>query len=194
GWRPPTPPPDGDETAAPPALAAGRVSRVHFTADSRFAAFTIEPNKDDVLKARKEKKTPDASPKNALGIMDLSSEKGGQMTRIERVKSFQVPEDGAGWIAYQLEAKPEEKKSDDKGAATNPEQKQNDGADEDLQQRGRGAGGGAAGGRPAGARKEYGTDLVLRNLSNGNERTFAEALEYSFAKDAKTLVFTVSSK
>src|SRR6266542_2681555 len=40
GWRPPTPPPDGDETPAPAALAqAGRAPRVHFTADSRFAAF-----------------------------------------------------------------------------------------------------------------------------------------------------------
>jgi len=104
GWRPPTPPPDGDETPGPAALAqAGRVSRAHFTADSRFAAFTIEPNKGDVLKARKEKKAPDAMPKNALGIMDLSN---GQVTRVERVKSFQAPEDGPGWIAYQLEARP----------------------------------------------------------------------------------------
>lgn len=187
GWRPPTPPPDGAETPAPAALAqAGRLSRVFFTADSRFAAFTIEPNKDDVLKARKEKKAPDAMPKNALGIMDLSQ--GGQVSRVERVKGFQTPEDGSGWIAYQLEAKPEEKKPDDKAAK--PEQRQNENDDEDFQQRGRGP----RGGRPGGPRKEYGSDLVLRNLSNGVERTFADALEYSFSKDAKTLVFTVSSR
>src|SRR5262249_43974158 len=101
GWRPPTPPPGDDETPSPAALAqAGRLSRVYFTADSRFAAFTIEPNKEDALKARKEKKAPDAAPKNALGIMDLSN---GQVARVERVKSFQAPEDGPGWIAYQLE-------------------------------------------------------------------------------------------
>ncbi|HEV2667025.1 MAG TPA: prolyl oligopeptidase family serine peptidase, partial [Blastocatellia bacterium] len=186
GWRPPAPPPDGDETPGPAAIAqAGRLSRVQFTADSRFAAFTIEPNKDDVLKARKEKKTPDAMPKNALGVMDLSN---GQVTRVERVKSFQAPEDGREWIAYQLEAKPEERKADDKAAK--PEQQQNENDDEDFQQRGRGA----AGGRPGGARKEYGSDLVLRNLTNGAERTFADALEYSFSKDARTLVFTVSSR
>jgi dipeptidyl aminopeptidase/acylaminoacyl peptidase len=184
GWRPPTPPPDADETPGPAALAqAGRASRVNFTADSRFAAFTIEPNKDDVLKARKEKKAPDAMPKNALGIMDLSN---GQVTRVERVKSFQAPEDAPGWIAYQLEAKPEEKKAEDKAA----EQKQNENDDEDFQQRGRGA----AGGRTGAARKEYGSDLVLRNLTTGVERTFADALEYSLSKDAKTLVFTVSSR
>src|SRR6476646_6010679 len=49
-------------------------------------------------------------PKNALGIMDLSS---GQVARVERVKNFQVPEDASGFIAYSLEAKP--------GAAPNRE-------------------------------------------------------------------------
>jgi dipeptidyl aminopeptidase/acylaminoacyl peptidase len=49
-------------------------------------------------------------------------------------------------------------------------------------------------GRLGSNRKEYGTDLVLRRLSDGNERTLAEALDYSFTKDAKTLVYTVSSK
>src|SRR5262249_56200001 len=102
----------------------GRVRGAKFSGDRRFAAFTIEPNKGDVLKARKEKKAPDAMPKNALGIMDLSS---GQVTRVERVKSFQAPEDGPGWIAYQLEAKPEERKAEDKAA----EQKQNENDDED---------------------------------------------------------------
>ncbi len=196
GWRPPTPPPSADgaePTAGPPGLAVSATTRPRFTADSRFALFTIEPNKADVLKARKDKKTPDQMPKNALGIMDLSPEKGGQVTRVERVKSFQVPEDGAGWLAYALEAKAEEKKPEEK-AATPSQEKQNDAA-EDFQQRGRGTGAGAAGGRPGSpSKKEYGTDLVLRNLANGSERTFADALDYSFSKDAKSLVFTVSSK
>jgi dipeptidyl aminopeptidase/acylaminoacyl peptidase len=187
GWRPPTPPPAGDEAPAGGALAAGRISRVSFISGGRFAAFAIEPNKADVLKARKEKKAPDASPKDALGIMDLSS---GQVTRVERVKSFQAPEGGPDLIAYQLEARPEEKKADDKAAEPKPETKQGDGDDEDFQQRGRGG----AGARPGAARKEYGSDLVLRNLTTGAERTFADALEYSFSKDARTLVFSVSSK
>jgi dipeptidyl aminopeptidase/acylaminoacyl peptidase len=192
GWRPPTPPADSGETPSPAAFGqAARQSRVFFTQDSRFAAFTIEPNKSDVLKARKEKKSPDASPKNALGIMDLSN---GQVTRIERMKSFQMPEDGPGWIAYQLEAKSEERKPDDKSATPATEPKPNENDEEDFQQRGRGAGAGAAGARSGGARKEYGSDLALRNLSTGAERIFADALEYSFSKDAKTLVYTVSSR
>ena len=68
-------------------------------------------------------------PKNALGIMDLSN---GQVTRIERVKGFQVPEDGAGWLAYALETKVEEKKPEEKAATPNQESKQNDDAEEDA--------------------------------------------------------------
>lgn len=197
GWRPPAPPPDPtDPGAAAAAFAAqGRLARPFFTADSKHVLFTIEPTKAEILKARKDKKAPDAMPKNALGIMDLAT---GQVTRIERVKGFQVPEDGAGYVAYQLEAKAEEKKPEPAADAPKPGDADAEAveAEQDLWQ-GRGAGGrpGAAqaGGRP-GNRKEYGTDLVLRKLSDGSERTFAEALDYSFSKDAKLLTFTVSAK
>ena len=174
GWRPPLPPPDFSDPAAAQNFIAqmNRVVRPQFTADSRFALFTIEPNKADVLKARKEKKKPEEMPKNALGIMDLAN---GQVTRIERIKSFQVPEDGAGYVAYLLEAKPEEKKPD-AAPATPPAAPQP-----------------ARAGRNS-RKKEYGTDLVLRNLATGAERTFADTLDYSLSKDARTLVFTVSSK
>ncbi len=190
GWRPPTPPPDNAEGPGPGAgfqALAGAV-RPRITADSRFAIFTIEPNKADILKARKDKKTPDQMPKNALGIMDLSN---GQVTRVERVKNFQVPEDAAGWLAYSLEAKVEERRPE--AAADAPKPPNDDEAEEDFQRPGGAQGRGAAGGRP-GARKEYGTDLVLRNLANNSERTFTDALDYSFSKDAKTLVYTVSAR
>src|SRR2546425_1047503 len=43
-------------------------------------------------------------------------------------------------------------------------------------------------------KKEYGSDLVLRNTASGTERNFSDALDYTLSKDAKTLVFAVSSK
>ena len=184
GYRPPVAPADAGETGPP--IGFGQVNRVVrpvFTSDSRFVIFTIEPTKAELNQAKKDKKKPEDMPKNALGIMDLSS---GQVTRIEKVKGFQVPEDVAGWIAYQLEAKPEEKKPE----ADAP--KPND--DSEDQQRGGGGRAGAGGGRPAGNKKEFGTDLVLRNLTTGAERTFANALDYSFSKDAKALVYTVSAR
>ncbi len=178
GWRQPAPTPEFTD----PAVAQNffnqmsRLSRPSITADSRFAVFTIEPHKADVLKARKEKMKPEEMPKNALGIMDLSN---GQVMRAERVKSFQVPEDGAGYVAYLLEAKPEEKKPE--GAQTPAAA----GAERATATPAR---------RPREKKKEYGADLVLRNLANNNERTFADVLDYSFSKDAKNLVFTVSSR
>src|SRR6202040_3602350 len=106
--------------------AQARLVRPAFTADSRFVVFSIEPTKADVNKAKKAGSSPTVRegsggsstskdmPKNALGIMDLSN---GQVTRIENVKSFQVPEDGSGFIAYLLEPKPEPKKPDDRGSS-----------------------------------------------------------------------------
>jgi dipeptidyl aminopeptidase/acylaminoacyl peptidase len=173
GWRQPVPPSDPSDPSPPQATQAqsARLVRPSFSADSRYLIFIIEPNKADVIKARKEKKRPDEMPKNALGIMDLSN---GQVTKTERVKSFQLPEDGAGYLAYLSEPKPDNSESAKAAAAERPTT--------------------PAGRRGRGRRDEYGSDLVLRNLTNGSERTFSDALDYSFSKDAKSLLFTVSSK
>ena len=145
--------------------------RPFFTADSRFVVFQILPAKAETEKAKKDKKRPEEMPKNAIGIMDLAT---GQVTRVERVKSFQVPEEAAGFIAYSLEAKVEERKPEDRrpdaGAAA-PNR-----------------------GRRDPKRKEYGTDLVLRNMADKSERSFSDVLEYTISKDAKNLVFAVSSR
>jgi dipeptidyl aminopeptidase/acylaminoacyl peptidase len=168
GYRPPTPPPDPSDPAATQAfLAQGRLLRPTFSTDGKYLFFNIEPTKAEILKARKEKKRPDDFPKNALGIMDLGT---GQVTKIESVKSYQVPEDGSGFVAILKEPGKAEP-----AAPGAPAQ-----------------GGPAA--RPPAKKKEYGSDLVLRNLAAGAERTFPEVLEYSFSKDGKSLVFAVSSK
>src|SRR5438270_3131318 len=117
GYRPPAPPPDDSLPNFGELIAAqGRLARPAFTADSRFVGFSIEPAKAELNKAKKAGRSPtvregagttasrDADmPKNALGIMDLSN---GQVAKIDRVKNFQVPEEGAGFIAYLMEAKP----------------------------------------------------------------------------------------
>jgi dipeptidyl aminopeptidase/acylaminoacyl peptidase len=146
-------------------------SQLGITTDSRFLVFTIFPTKDEVKQARKAKKRPEDMPKNALGIMDLST---GQVTRVDKVKRFQLPEEAAGFIAYSLEAKTEPRAPGAAPAAPRPE--------------------GAQPARPRTPRKEYGTDLILRNLADNTERTFADVLEFSFSDDGKSLVYTVSSK
>jgi hypothetical protein len=102
GYRPPVPPPDDPGTSIAEFQAGqARLLRPVFTADSRFVVFGTEPMKADLNKAKKDKKKPEEMPKNGMGIMDLST---GTVTQIERVKSFQVPEEGTGFIAYLLEA------------------------------------------------------------------------------------------
>ncbi len=186
GYRPPAPPPDDSIPNFGELIAAqARLARPAFTADNRFVVFSIEPTKAELNKAKKDKKKPEDMPKNALGIMDLSS---GQVAKIERVKNFQVPEDAGGFIAYLMEAKPAAppaKEATPKENSTNPEEELQD---EDSAQAPQGA-------RPGrGSKKEYGTDLVVRNTTTGTERTISDVLDYSLSKDAKTLAYTVASK
>src|ERR1051325_11249266 len=131
GYRPPAPPPDDSLPNSGELIAAqARLTRPAITADTRFVVFSIEPTKADLNKAKRGSSPAPGSPtgqpgwsgavregapgnasgardanmpKNALGIMDLSS---GQVAKIDRVKNFQVPEDGGGFIAYLMEAKP----------------------------------------------------------------------------------------
>jgi dipeptidyl aminopeptidase/acylaminoacyl peptidase len=160
------PAPPGGE-GPPPVFGA----RLFITADSRFAVFQILPTKAETDKAKKEKKKPEDMPKNALGIMDLTT---GDVTRIERVKSFQVPEDGAGFIAYLLEPKKEERRTEGGSAAASPPPAAPAASDK--------------------KKKEYGSDLVLRNLNDKTERSYADVLEYTLSKDAKHLLYAVSAK
>src|SRR5436190_15093106 len=94
GYRPPAPPPDDSIPNFGELIAAqARLARPAFTADSRFVVFSIEPAKAELNKAKKAggsstaregagSASRDANmPKNALGIMDLSS---GQVAKIDR--------------------------------------------------------------------------------------------------------------
>ncbi len=179
GYHPPTPPPDASDPAATLAFVAlGRLLRPVFSADSKFAFFNIEPNKADILKARKDKKKPEDFPKNALGIMDLAT---GKVTRVEDVKSFQVPEDGSGFVAILKEPVKEDKKADAATTNSNANTTATAASPTPTPQ-------------PGAKKKEYGSTLVLRSLTDGKDRTFADVMDYSFSKDAKSLIFAVASK
>jgi hypothetical protein len=199
GYRPPAPLPDDSIPNVAELIAAqARLARPAFTADSRFVIFAIEPTKADLTKAKKEKKKPEDMPKNALGIMDTST---GKVTRIEKVKNFQAPEDGSGFIAYLLEPKLETKKPDEKTvppSANENAQPNPSASPANTSASPRGSSPTVREGAPSTPRtpkkKEYGSDLVLRNLTAGTERIFNDALDYTLSKDAKTLVFAVSAK
>lgn len=165
GYRPPVPPPDDPGTNIAEFQAEqARLLRPVFTADSKFLVFSTEPGKAELNKAKKEKKKPEDMPKNGLNIMDLTT---GAVTRVEKVKTFRVPEDGSGFISFLMEPTSDTKADPQPSPAPRP-------------------------GRSK--KKEYGSELVLRNTSTGNERKFSDVLDFTISKDAKTLIYTVSSR
>jgi dipeptidyl aminopeptidase/acylaminoacyl peptidase len=161
-----------------PQMVAGARDTVNVTApaqltsDSKFAlALTYAPM-SEFERARRERRRPADQPRASLAIVDLTS---GQTTTVPRVRSFRIARNGKGWAAYLLEPS-------DTGAAAG---------------RGRGATGGRAGGDSTGggrARREYGSTLVLRNLTTGAERRINDVLTYAFDDSAKWLGYTVSSR
>jgi len=146
-----------------------RASGGRFSDDSKFVAFTVKPVFAEVRKAKIAKKKTEDLPKDTLGILLLGS---SDVVKIPRVKSFKLPEKGAGWIAYQLEKEPAKP---DTGKAT----KKPDGHSEgDLEV------------NEKEAKAEKGTALLARELSTGTEYMFPFVGEYLFTKDGSKLLFT----
>ncbi len=201
GALPPPALPSGDEAPNPEAPPPVRNIRIAFTSDGAFAVASTYPAKADLAAAKKAKKKPEEMPKNGMVIVRLA---GGEVTRVADVKSFQVPGKGGAWLAYLKEAKPEEKKPDAKAgeeakSEPKPATPENDDEDPDAPEdegdqtrRGGPASGAAAAG--ATAERTFGTDLVVRDLAAGAERTFASVSDYALARDGKALLYTVSAK
>src|SRR5690606_27003198 len=129
-----------------------------FTADGSHLVFTIEPPRTEYDEARHERHgKKSAGPKPSLGIMRTAD---GQVVEVPRVKSFKLAGSSSRWLAYLLaesDSAPSDSTAPDStapGAAAVP--------------------GGVA--RPVGsdssgkgAKKEYGSTLVLRDLTTGEE-------------------------
>ncbi len=166
---------------------AARGKQPVVTVDGKFVVFTIAPPKADVDKAKKDKKKPEEQPKSALGIMDLAT---GQVTTVDRVKSFKVPEESGAFAAYLLEPplkKPDEKKDEAKkeeargqSRRSKPEAKPGEEKKEEPKKEEK--------------KKEPGNDLVVRELASGKETKIAEAVEYAWNKPGTWLAYGVSSK
>ena len=168
------PPPIAEEGAdAPP---APRAIHLDFTNDSKTLIFLAYANHAAVEKAKTDKKT---RAQEELVIFDLA---GGKASRIPDVKSFQTPEKADGFVAYQ---KYGPIPATGAGPANAPV------ADDEEEDQQRGGGRGAAG--AGGSNAEYGSAVVLRKLADGNEREFADVLEYQLARNAQLLAYSVAS-
>ena len=140
-----------------------------FSADSKFAAFAIKPLYKDTRMAKIKKKKPEEMTKDTLGIANLSTL---AVTKIPRVKTFKFPENGASILAYNLE------KTQDSSKKAKPADPNNNDTDYFADDEAAGA-----------ATNKEGTDLIVKNLTTGVERTFKFVTDYTFSKNGKQLVF-----
>jgi len=160
----------GEEAEAP---SAPRAIRIAFTHDGTYLVAGSFPTRSEQEQAKKDRKRPEEMPRNGMILVNLAALTA---TRVADVATFQVPETGDNFIAYLRGPKP---------GANGPAENY----DEDQEQNRRRSGNG---GRAP--RSMYGSDLVLRDLRSARERTFEDVLEYSMAKDGKTLLYAVQSK
>ncbi|HNR18318.1 MAG TPA: S9 family peptidase, partial [Chitinophagaceae bacterium] len=173
------------------------------TEDSRYTIFRIKPFFKDTRDAKIKKKRSDDMPKDSFAIVELGKD---SVWKVARVKGYKTPEKEAGWVAYHLEKmiekkeppakKPEsaEKKiADSLGKVIDSlqqviesiPQKKKKKRDDDLTIDYEPLASDyidAEGDETSGIATDAGTDLVLRNLENGKEKTFTNVLKYYFSK------------
>jgi len=155
-----------------------RAADAQFSYDCTHAVFLISPSKEEIEEAKDKKKEKKKEPKKKLGIMSLLD---GNTDVTERVKSFKLPEEAGGWVAYLKEApekqeKEQEEKKEEKEQEGEKKEEQKKDEEEDKKE------------------KEYGTPLVLRSLEDGSEVTVDSVMEYRFTKEGQYLIYTVSSE
>src|SRR5687768_15314411 len=126
-----------EEEPSGPTIAPAQV-----TADSRHALVLTYPTQAEFGRASRDRRRGSAVTKRAdLAIVRLED---GNVTRIERVRSFRLPRSSGGWVAYAV-------------ADSSP-------ADSNRAGAGRGmSGAGAEANRAAGPRRRFGSTIVLRN-------------------------------
>ena len=148
-----------------------------FSRDGKWVVTETSVPRSEYEAARR--KSPKAQEHKGLAIVRLAD---GQVTSVERVKSFAVSREGASVLAYLLESDSASRVPRDSARAP----------------RSAAAPGGTP--RPVadsvsrGKRRTYGSTLVLRDLRTGRETRIADVTDYVFDDSAKFVGYVVSSR
>ena len=179
------------------------------TEDSRYVVFKIKPFYNDTRDAKIKKKRPDDMPKDSIAIVELGKE---GIWKVAKVKGYKTPQKTYGWLAYQVEktieppaiSRPVENNGNKKITDSLnriidslqgiiqaiPERKKSTRDDDSeaidytpftIDQD-------AEGDEPAATTADAGSDLVLRKFGAGEEKTFANVVEYYFSKKGDMLL------
>ncbi len=140
-------------------------SPAQFTADGRYVLAIAEPLQAEVeaeaatQRGRPGRGRPQAA-RTSLLLVRLSD---GQVTTLPHVRSFRLPRESGGWVAYvQSDTTTADSTARPRGGANRD-------------------------------RRRYGSLLVLRNLGSGAEEQLADVLTYAFDDSARVLAYTVVS-
>ncbi|WP_025412644.1 S9 family peptidase [Gemmatirosa kalamazoonensis] len=164
---------DSGFTAPPP----------QFSYDGRVVAALTYASRAEFERARRGRRAAD-QPATSLAIVSLAD---GKVTTVPRVRSFAMPREAGGWIAYLLAG------GDSAGGR---------GADS---ARTPGVAAATPGGTPrpisgdstarrGGRRQETGATLVVRELASGNETRIEDVTTYAFADSGRWLAYTTASR
>ena len=181
-------------------LRHARGTNPSFTPDGKFVVFTIAQLKADEEKERqanrrrtarggsegqgqeaRENQPPRNQPREGLGIMPLPA---GQVTTVDRVGSFKLPEESSAWVAYYKGAS----SAGEAGRGGRGGRGRQGGPQPETEQRT------ASESSAREKRKEAGSDLILRSLTTGEEVTIPEVTEYTWDKKGTWLAYAVSSR
>ena len=175
-------PQDGDGELIAIHVESGREHRyprgagARFMPDSTYLVFTIAPSEEETEEARKAKTKSEDMPKSSLGIMNLAT---GEVIEIERVRSFRVPQDAGGHIAYLHEESASESEEEEPPSAVTEEQEEGEEAEADESDN---------------KDKDFGTTLTVHSLADGSEWNAESVLSYQFTDTGAMVLYTVSSE
>jgi dipeptidyl aminopeptidase/acylaminoacyl peptidase len=174
----------------------GRGYNAVITEDSRYVIFRIKPFYKETREARIKKKRAEDLPKDSVGILEFGKD---SVIRMAKIRTFKTPEKASGWVAFHKERDPAAprttaaptqktvdslKKTIDSlvmlvNQIKNIKAGNKDAIDADEEP------------GTAGSSRE-GSDLMLRNLQTGQDRTFRNVAEYLFEPKGKLLLMKVA--
>lgn len=158
-----------------------RASEPQFSFDSRLLVFKIKPALDTLKAQRRRKIKEEDLPKDTLAIYTLAT---GQLEKIPRLKSVNVPDKWAGWMAFQIESpKPEPAKKDTAKTKADPDK----GAAKPVAEK-------KSGKKAKKEDKDNGYRLIVRNTATGQQDTIAYTTQYVLAKRSPRLLLHTSGK